>query len=92
MEVKTDSSPLEPLWLFLCGGADVWLVLPASDLMERSLGVNTFQVTKKLVDRVISVRYCFLTVLHKYSAVLQLRSALQWLPNHTAVSGFYQLK
>ncbi|XP_026165869.1 uncharacterized protein LOC113132162 isoform X1 [Mastacembelus armatus] len=28
------------------------------DLVERSLGVNTFQLTKKLVDKVISVRYC----------------------------------
>lgn len=27
-----------------------------SDLTERSLGVNTFQLAKKLVDKVISVR------------------------------------
>lgn len=45
---------------FLCGGADAWVVL-LSDLMERSLGVNTFQLTKKLVDRVVSVRYRVLT-------------------------------
>lgn len=31
------------------------------DLMERSLGVNTFQLAKKLVDKVISVRYCMST-------------------------------
>lgn len=36
----------------------VWIFCLLSDLMERSLGVNTFQLAKKLVDKVISVRYC----------------------------------
>lgn len=29
-----------------------------SDLMEHSLGINTFHLAKKLVDKVITVRYC----------------------------------
>lgn len=33
-----------------------------SDLMEHSLGVNTFQLAKKLVDKVITVRYCTSTL------------------------------
>ena len=44
----------------------------SSDLMERSLGVNTFQLAKKLVDRVISVRYCIST------AHLHFQASSQW--------------
>lgn len=40
-----------------------------SDLMERSLGVNTFQLAKKLVDKVISVRYCISTCERCYSEI-----------------------
>lgn len=40
----------------------VMIICLFSDLMEHSLGVNTFQLAKKLVDKVITVRYCTSTL------------------------------
>lgn len=75
MEVTTDSSPSEPLWPPSCvEELTLGLSRLLSDLMERSLGVNTFQLTKKLVDRVVSVRYCILTPASQCFAM-----ANQWL-------------
>lgn len=47
-----------------------------SDLMERSLGVNTFQLAKKLVDKVISVRYCIYTSQHIHTSQLHLKALI----------------
>lgn len=71
MEVKSDSSLFKALWLpsfvkELTPGLSYLL----SDLMERSLGVNAFQLIKKLVDRVVSVRYCLFAPLVSVKIVI----------------------
>lgn len=76
MEVKSESLLLEAS----LSSSSLEELMPGlscllSDLMERSLGVNAFQLIKKLVDRVVSVRYCLPTPLVSFA---HLYSVSQW--------------